>query len=94
MAALAASLSPLRHLEDLPSAEEFFQKHYKRLTPEEMERILERITREVERQYGVRPHVREHTSSHDDPTDRPGLDDPLELFVDGHAALELGLLHR
>jgi Fe-S-cluster-containing dehydrogenase component len=60
MAALAASLSPLRDLEDLPSAEEFFQKHYKRLTPEEMDRILNRITEEVERQYAIRPHVRDY----------------------------------
>ena len=33
LAALAASLAPLRHLKDYTSAEEFVQKHYKKLLP-------------------------------------------------------------
>ncbi len=43
--ALAAALSPLRHLDpdDLPTVEEFLQKHYKEMTPEEKQRVLERI---------------------------------------------------
>lgn len=60
IAALAASLSPLRELTDRASAEQFFQKHYKELTPEEMERVLARITREVEKQYQIRPHVKDY----------------------------------
>ena len=55
--ALAAALEPLRHLsaDDLPSVEEFLQKHYKEMSPEEMERALERIRGEVEARHGVRP---------------------------------------
>ena len=59
MAALAASLSPLRELGDHVSLEQFVQKYYKELTPEEMAQVLKRIEREVERQYGIRPHVQD-----------------------------------
>src|SRR6266513_2863435 len=59
LAALAASLSPLMEMEDLPSAEKFLQKYYKELTPDEMAKVLKRIENEVERQYGIRPHVRD-----------------------------------
>src|SRR4030095_14322498 len=59
LAALAASLSPLRELEDFPSLDQFMQKYYKELTPEEMTKVLKRIENEVERQYGLRPHVRD-----------------------------------
>lgn len=60
IAALAASLSPLRELTDYTSAEQFMQKHYKELSKADMEKVLARITREVEKQYGVRPHVRDY----------------------------------
>ena len=43
IAALAASLAPLRELTDFGSVEEFLQKHYKELTPDEMEKALARI---------------------------------------------------
>lgn len=59
LAALAASLAPLRELGDFTSIEEFFQKYYKELTPDEMKQVLARIERQVEQQYGVRPHVRD-----------------------------------
>jgi len=59
LAALAASLAPLRHLNDFPSLDQFLQKYYKELTPEEMKKVLTRIEDEVERQYGLRPHVRD-----------------------------------
>ena len=59
MAALAASLEPLRELDDFPSLAQFTQKYYKELTPAEMGKILKRIEREVESQYGIRPHVRD-----------------------------------
>jgi Fe-S-cluster-containing dehydrogenase component len=59
LAALAASLSPLRELDDYLTLDRFMQKYYKELTPEEMARILKRIEGEVERQYGIRPHVRD-----------------------------------
>jgi molybdopterin-containing oxidoreductase family iron-sulfur binding subunit len=59
LAALAASLAPLRHLNDFPSLDQFLQKYYKELTPEEMKKVLARIEGEVEREYGLRPHVRD-----------------------------------
>jgi len=43
VAAMSAALAPLRELDEFPTMEEFLQKHYKELTPEEMDRILKRI---------------------------------------------------
>jgi hypothetical protein len=60
LTALAASLSPLRDLSDFTSTEQFLQKYYKELTPEEMTKVLARIERDVERQYKIRPHVRDY----------------------------------
>ena len=60
MAALVASLAPLRELSDYTSVERFLQKHYKELNKEEMQKVLDRITREVEQEYKVRPHVRDY----------------------------------
>ena len=60
VAALAASLSPLRDLKDYTSVERFVQQHYKEMTPEQMQKVLERIAREVEQQYQVRPKVRDY----------------------------------
>jgi molybdopterin-containing oxidoreductase family iron-sulfur binding subunit len=60
IAALAASFAPLRELSDYTSVENFLQKHYKELTPEEMQKVLDRIAREVEQQYQIRPHVRDY----------------------------------
>jgi molybdopterin-containing oxidoreductase family iron-sulfur binding subunit len=59
LAALAASLSPLRELSDYTSAEQWMQKYYKELTPSDMEKVLKRIADDVEKQYGQRPHVRD-----------------------------------
>jgi hypothetical protein len=59
LAALAASLSPLRELSDFTSVEQWMQKYYKELTPAEMAKVLKRIENEVEKQYGLRPHVRD-----------------------------------
>src|SRR5271169_383456 len=60
MAALAASLAPLRELKDYTSAEQFLQKYYKELTPAEMQKVLDRIAGEVEREYQIRPRVRDY----------------------------------
>jgi molybdopterin-containing oxidoreductase family iron-sulfur binding subunit len=59
VAALAAAMSPLRHLsdDDIPSIEQFLQKHYKEMTPEEMEKALDRIRREVEKRHHVKARV-------------------------------------
>jgi molybdopterin-containing oxidoreductase family iron-sulfur binding subunit len=60
MAALAASLTPLKDLKDYTTVERFLQKHYQELTPAEMAKVLERIAREVEQQYHLRPTVRDY----------------------------------
>ncbi|MBE7503943.1 MAG: 4Fe-4S dicluster domain-containing protein [Verrucomicrobiales bacterium] len=59
LAALAAALSPLRHLKegDLPTAEEFLQKHYKEMTAAEKARVLGRIQEQVKKRYGVTSQV-------------------------------------
>ncbi|RME43956.1 MAG: 4Fe-4S dicluster domain-containing protein [Deltaproteobacteria bacterium] len=53
VAATAAALSPLREIDEFPSFEEFFQKHYKELTPEEKKEIFRRIEGQVKERYGV-----------------------------------------
>ena len=58
-AALAAALAPLRELKNYTSMDEFLQKYYRELTPEEMQKVLKRIEAQVEREYGLRPHVRD-----------------------------------
>jgi molybdopterin-containing oxidoreductase family iron-sulfur binding subunit len=62
LAALAAALSPLRQLtsSDLPTIQEFIQKHYKEMTPADMEKALARIADQVENRYKVRPHVKDY----------------------------------
>jgi len=40
--------------------EQFLQKHYKELSPQEMQQVLDRIAREVEQQYHVRPTVKDY----------------------------------
>lgn len=61
VAALAAALSPLQHLEDgdFDTMGSWMQKHYKEMNPEEMEVALERIRNRVEERYGVRPEIRD-----------------------------------
>ena len=53
--AVAAAASPLRHLnpDDIPSLQEFLQKHYKELTPEDKEAVFERVRQTVKTRYDV-----------------------------------------
>ncbi len=62
MAAMVAALSPLKDLPEgsLPSVEEFMQKHYKEMSPEEMDAALARMSREVEDRYGVVPSIKDY----------------------------------
>jgi molybdopterin-containing oxidoreductase family iron-sulfur binding subunit len=55
LSALAAAMSPLRHLsdDDLPSVEEFLQRHYKEMTAKEKARALDRIREQVKKRHGV-----------------------------------------
>ena len=57
VAAVAAALSPLRDLDpdDLPTLEEFLQKHYKEMTAQDKEQVFGRIRAEVEKRYQVKP---------------------------------------
>ena len=59
VSALAAAMSPLRHLtaDDLPGLEEFLQKHYKEMTPEDKERALARLRDLVQRRFGVAAQI-------------------------------------
>jgi molybdopterin-containing oxidoreductase family iron-sulfur binding subunit len=53
--AVAAAVSPLRHLdrEDIPSVEQFLQKHYKEMTPEDKQQVFSRIQDAVKRRHDV-----------------------------------------
>lgn len=59
IAALAAALSPLRHLDDFTTVAEFMQKHYRELSPEEMKATLKRIEDQVRDKYGKGANVRD-----------------------------------
>ena len=60
-AALGAALSPLREFDTSDfSLEKFLQKHYKEMTPEEMEVALARIRKEVEQRHGVRANIQDY----------------------------------
>lgn len=60
LVALAAALEPLRELDGSDfSIEKFLQRHYKEMTPREMEGVLDRIRAEVEKRYRVRPELRD-----------------------------------
>jgi molybdopterin-containing oxidoreductase family iron-sulfur binding subunit len=61
VAALGAALSPLKDLDTSDfSLEAFLQKHYKEMTPDEMETALARIRKEVEARHGVRAEIQDH----------------------------------
>jgi len=57
--AVAAAVSPLRHLsaDNVPSLDEFLQKHYKEMTAEDKERVFARIREEVQQRYHVQAKV-------------------------------------
>jgi molybdopterin-containing oxidoreductase family iron-sulfur binding subunit len=56
--ALAAALNPLKDMDKSDSTlEKFLQKHYKEMTPSDMEAVLDRIRAEVQARYDVRAEV-------------------------------------
>ncbi len=58
--ALIAALSPLRDLERGEyTLEKFLQKHYKEMTPQEMEQVLVRIRKEIRARYEIDANVRD-----------------------------------
>ena len=60
LVALAAALKPLKDLDTTDfTVEKFLQKHYKEMSPEEIDKVLDRIRTEVEERYAVRPEIRD-----------------------------------
>jgi len=61
-AAAAAALSPLRHIKpgDLPSREEFFQKHYKEMTDADKKDALDRIAAKVAERHNIEPTIHDY----------------------------------
>lgn len=57
--AVAAALSPLRHLtsDDIPTIEEFLQKHYKEMTDADKELVFNRIRTAVAERYNAEANV-------------------------------------
>ena len=53
LAAFAAAVSPLRKLPESMSVDEFLQRHYKELTPEDKKAILARLERDAADSYGA-----------------------------------------
>ena len=62
VSAMAAALSPLKDLtgSDLPTLEQFLQKHYKEMTPADKQAALDRISREVKQRYSIDAPVARH----------------------------------
>jgi len=56
---IAWALSPLMDMKDMASLDEVLQNHYKRLTPEMMEKILHRLEKEIKNNYGVEAQVQD-----------------------------------
>ncbi len=60
MAAVTTALKPLLDLDTSElTLERFLQKHYKQMTPADMDGVLARIRGEVEKRYQVRPELRD-----------------------------------
>jgi Fe-S-cluster-containing dehydrogenase component len=57
--AVAAALSPLRHLtsDDIPSIEEFLQKHYDEMTDADKEQVFTRIRTAIAQRHGVEANI-------------------------------------
>ncbi|NLF73340.1 MAG: 4Fe-4S dicluster domain-containing protein [Candidatus Anammoximicrobium sp.] len=57
--AVAAAVSPLRHLsaEHVPNLDEFLQKHYKEMTAEDKQRVFARISQEVQQRHQVQARL-------------------------------------
>lgn len=59
MGALMAAMSPLRQLQGAFDPEEFVQKHYQEMSPDEMDQVLRRIERKVAERFDVQATVRD-----------------------------------
>jgi Fe-S-cluster-containing dehydrogenase component len=52
-AAFAKAIAPLTEWSATLSMDEFLQKHYKELSPEDLQKVIERLERETKEQYGA-----------------------------------------
>jgi molybdopterin-containing oxidoreductase family iron-sulfur binding subunit len=52
-AAGLGALSPLLNAKEVPSFDEFFQKHYKELTDDDKQQVFARLEKEIEGKYGI-----------------------------------------
>lgn len=59
-AAFARALAPLAEWTADLSVEEFLQKHYKELTPEELRQVLTRLEEETQEEYGAEVTISDH----------------------------------
>lgn len=59
-AAFAKAISPLSQIKDRVSMQEFLQKHYKELTPEDKSAIFTRLEAETKEQYGADVTIQDH----------------------------------
>ena len=59
-AGAGVALEPLRHLEEGPDLKNFFQDHYRRLTPEALAETLTRIEDTIAADYGAKVHVADY----------------------------------
>jgi len=66
VAAFAKALAPLTEWVDGLSVDAFLQKHYRELTPDELQTVLRRLEQETRDQYGADVHI-------DDLTPNPGV---------------------
>lgn len=57
--AFAQAMAPLRHLSKDMSVDQFLQKHYRKLEPDEMAVVLRRLEAETREQYGRDVHIRD-----------------------------------
>lgn len=56
-AAFITAISPLSRLDEELSADEFMQKHYKELTPEDKEDVIARLEQETADEYGAQVQI-------------------------------------
>ncbi len=64
-AAFARAIAPAVELASTISAEEFFQKHYRAMTPEEMDAVLRRLEAETLERHGAEVSIRDVRARHD-----------------------------
>jgi molybdopterin-containing oxidoreductase family iron-sulfur binding subunit len=55
----AAALNPLLRAEEIPSVDEFLQKHYNQLTTEDKKEIFARLEKKIDSIYGVKATIRD-----------------------------------